>query len=216
MRKASRNSRGSGTGLRSRAALRPTVLVSPVSIPFKYNLLFERFLNPERVSMPDFDIDFCYERRQEVIDYVVRQVRRRPCGADRHLRHHGGAGLPSGMWGGRLGMPYGYGGSVLPSWCRMELNMTLDQGACHLQGAARSGTTADPQVRELIDMAHKIEGHAAPCVHSCGGRSYHPETAGDELRSSRKNDEAVVTQFTMTTLGRAGPAENGLSWACAR
>ena len=60
--------------------------------PLKYNLLFERFLNPERVSMPDLDIDFCYERRQEVIDYVRPPLRRGSRGADHHLRHDGGQG----------------------------------------------------------------------------------------------------------------------------
>ena len=60
--------------------------------PLRYDLLFERFLNPERVSMPDFDIDFCQDGRDRVIEYVKRQVRRRVGVADRHLRHHGGEG----------------------------------------------------------------------------------------------------------------------------
>ncbi len=64
--------------------------------PIKYQLIFERFLNPERVSMPDIDVDFCFERRQEVIDYVVREIRKRPGGADRHLRYSGGAGCDPG------------------------------------------------------------------------------------------------------------------------
>lgn len=58
--------------------------------PIKYHLIFERFLNPERVSMPDFDIDFCYVRRSEVIDYVVAPLRRRPCRSDHHLWYDGG------------------------------------------------------------------------------------------------------------------------------
>ena len=60
--------------------------------PIRYQLLFERFLNPERVSMPDIDVDFCYERRQEVIDYVVEKLRKRPGGPDRHLWYPGGPG----------------------------------------------------------------------------------------------------------------------------
>ena len=59
--------------------------------PIRYQLLFERFLNPERVSMPDIDIDFCYERRQEVIDYVIKKIRQRPRGTDRYLRYDGGS-----------------------------------------------------------------------------------------------------------------------------
>ena len=64
---------GPGGGSAARAAWWPTASASPASTRCEYNLLFERFLNPERVSMPDFDIDFCYERRQEVIDYVVQK-----------------------------------------------------------------------------------------------------------------------------------------------
>ena len=66
--------------------------------PIRYDLLFERFLNPERVSMPDIDVDFCFERRQEVIDYVVQEIRQRPRGADRHLRYAGGHAVSSVMW----------------------------------------------------------------------------------------------------------------------
>ena len=76
-------------GLRQEA-LWPIRSASRTSDPIRYNLLFERFLNPERVSMPDIDVDFCFERRQEVIDYVVRKVRKRPGGTDRHLRYAGG------------------------------------------------------------------------------------------------------------------------------
>ncbi len=70
--------RGSAAGSLVAYSLNITDLIDPI----KYNLLFERFLNPERVTMPDIDIDFCYERRQEVIDYVTRKIRSRPRGAD--------------------------------------------------------------------------------------------------------------------------------------
>ena len=66
----------------------------------KYSLYFERFLNPERVTMPDIDIDFCIRRRQEVIDYVAAKVRGGPRGPDRHLRHHGRPGRRCGTWAG--------------------------------------------------------------------------------------------------------------------
>ena len=65
--------------------------------PLQNELLFERFLNPERVSLPDIDIDFCMNRRGEVIDYVTQKVRPRPGGADHHLRHHGGQGGDQGF-----------------------------------------------------------------------------------------------------------------------
>ena len=83
--------RGSGAGSIVAYALGITEID-----PLKYSLLFERFLNPERVSMPDFDIDFCYERRQEVIDYVARKYGADHVSADHHLRHHGGQGRHPG------------------------------------------------------------------------------------------------------------------------
>ena len=82
---------------RARAAARPparsspTRSASPTSDPLKFDLLFERFLNPERVSMPDIDVDFCFERRGEVIEYVRERYGRDSVGPDRHLRHHEGA-----------------------------------------------------------------------------------------------------------------------------
>ena len=82
--------RGSGAGSLVAYALTITDLD-----PLRFNLLFERFLNPERVSMPDFDIDFCQDRRDEVIAYVQREIRRGPRGADHHLRQAAGArGVP--------------------------------------------------------------------------------------------------------------------------
>ena len=77
--------RGSAAGSLVSYALRITDVD-----PLQYNLLFERFLNPERVSMPDIDIDFCMRRRGEVIEYVTAEIRPRECGADHHLRNHGG------------------------------------------------------------------------------------------------------------------------------
>ena len=83
--------RGSGAGSIVAYSLGITMLD-----PLKYNLLFERFLNPERVTMPDIDVDFCYERRQEVIDYVARKYGEDHVSADHHLRHHGGQGRHPG------------------------------------------------------------------------------------------------------------------------
>ncbi len=82
----------SGPRLRRRLAGGLQPAASPISIRSRYDLLFERFLNPERVSMPDFDVDFCMEGRDRVIDYVAGQVRPRARLADHHLRHHGGQG----------------------------------------------------------------------------------------------------------------------------
>ena len=90
----------------AREASPPTASASRALTRMRYDLLFERFLNPERVSMPDFDVDFSDERRQEIIDYVMRQIRHRPRGADRHLRHHGGARLAIRDVGRAMAIPY--------------------------------------------------------------------------------------------------------------
>ena len=89
--KAQRHPRRARAAARARARSSPGRSPSPTSIRLRFGLLFERFLNPERVSMPDFDIDFCQDRRDEVIRYVQQQVRRRPRGADHHARQAAGA-----------------------------------------------------------------------------------------------------------------------------
>ena len=116
---------GPGQRLAARAAWPPTASASPASTPSSYNLLFERFLNPERVSMPDFDIDFCYERRQEVIDYVVRKY-----GAD-HVAQIITFGTMAARdairdVGRALGMPY-QSVDVVAKLVPMELKMTADK-----------------------------------------------------------------------------------------
>lgn len=168
--------------------------------PLKYNLLFERFLNPERISMPDFDIDFCYERRQEVIDYVVRKY-----GAD-HVAQITTFGTMAARGsirdvGRALGVPYNVADSVA-KLVPMELHMTLDK-ALETSPELRSRMENDQQIKELIDMARKIEGmprHAS--THAAGVVITHQPVS--EYVPLQKNDEAVVTQYTMTTLEELG------------
>ena len=93
--------RGSGAGSIVAYSLGITMLD-----PLQYQLLFERFLNPERVSMPDIDVDFCYERRQEVIDYVARKYGADHVSADHHLRHHGRRRAASATSAACMGMSY--------------------------------------------------------------------------------------------------------------
>ena len=117
--------------------------------PMQYDLLFERFLNPERVSMPDFDVDFCYERRQEVIDYVVRKY-----GAD-HVAQIITFGTMAARGairdvGRALGMAYARVDAVA-KLVPMELNITL-QRALEMSAELRSLYDADSEVHELIDM----------------------------------------------------------------
>ena len=162
--------------------------------PIKYNLLFERFLNPERVSMPDFDIDFCYERRQEVIDYVIRKY-----GAD-HVAQIVTFGTMAARAAIRdvgrvLDMPYG-------TVDGMEPKMTLTK-ALSISRELKARYDADPQVKELIDMSLKLEGmprHAS--THAAG--VVITREAADEYVPLATNDGNPVTQFTMTTIEELG------------
>ncbi len=168
--------------------------------PLKYNLLFERFLNPERVSMPDFDIDFCYVRRQEVIDYVISKY-----GAD-HVAQIVTFGTMAARGAVRdvgrvLGIPYGTVDEVaklIPN----ELKITIDK-ALKNTPELRQLYNDNDQVKNLIDIARKVEGmprhastHAAGVVITRDPVSNYVPLA--------LNDEAAVTQFTMVTLERLG------------
>ena len=168
--------------------------------PIKYNLLFERFLNPERVSMPDFDIDFCYERRQEVIDYVIRKY-----GAD-HVAQIVTFGTMAARAAIRdvgrvLDMPYGTVDGIA-KLVPMEPKMTLTK-ALSISRELKARYDADPQVKELIDMTLKLEGmprHAS--THAAG--VVITREAADEYVPLATNDGNPVTQFTMTTIEELG------------
>ena len=168
--------------------------------PIKYNLLFERFLNPERVSMPDFDIDFCYERRQEVIDYVIRKY-----GAD-HVAQIVTFGTMAARAAIRdvgrvLDMPYGTVDGIA-KLVPMEPKMTLTR-ALSISRELKARYDADTQVKELIDMSLKLEGmprHAS--THAAG--VVITREAADEYVPLATNDGNPVTQFTMTTIEELG------------
>lgn len=168
--------------------------------PIRYNLLFERFLNPERVSMPDFDVDFCYERRQEVIDYVN----------EKYGHDHVAQIITFGTMAARaairdvgrvLGMPYAQVDSI-SKMVPMELKMTLNR-ALEVSPELKAQYEADPQVKELIDTAIKIEGmprHAS--THAAG--VVITREAANEYVPLASNDGVPVTQFTMTTIEELG------------
>lgn len=168
--------------------------------PLKYGLLFERFLNPERISMPDFDVDFCYERRQEVIDYVVRKY-----GAD-HVAQIITFGTMAARAavrdvGRALHMPYGDVDKIA-KMVPYELNMTLER-ALSLSPELRAAYDSDPNVKTLIDFSRRLEGqprHAS--THAAGVViSRHPVM---EVVPLQKNDESITTQFPMGTLEELG------------
>ena len=168
--------------------------------PICYSLLFERFLNPERVSMPDFDVDFCYERRQEVIDYVN----------EKYGHDHVAQIITFGTMAARaairdvgrvLGMPYAQVDSI-SKMVPMELKVTLNR-ALEVSPELKAQYEADPQVKELIDTAIKIEGmprHAS--IHAAG--VVITREAANEYVPLASNDGVPVTQFTMTTIEELG------------
>ena len=168
--------------------------------PIQYNLLFERFLNPERISMPDFDIDFCYERRQEVIDYVVEKY-----GSD-HVAQIVTFGTMAARGalrdvGRALGMSYGAVDVVAKS-VPMELNMTLNK-ALEVSPELRRLYESDPQNKELIDTARQVEGMVRHSSTHAAGVVITREPA-DTYVPLQKSESFIVTQFTMTTLEELG------------
>lgn len=168
--------------------------------PLKYDLLFERFLNPERVSMPDIDIDFCYERRQEVIDYVVEKYGEEKVA---QIITFGTMAARAAIRdvGRALDMPYNDVDKVA-KMIPQELKITIDK-ALKMNKELRTLYEDDDQVKYLIDMSRRLEGlprhsstHAAGVV-ICD-RPVH------DYVPLNLNDEAITTQFTMTTLERLG------------
>ena len=169
--------------------------------PIRYNLLFERFLNPERVSMPDIDIDFCYERRQEVIDYVGRKY-----GADKVVQIVTfGTLAAKGVIrdvGRVMDLPYSYVDSIA-KMVPNELNITLDR-ALELNPEFRKLYETDDQVKELIDMCKRLEGLPRHTSMHAAGVVICQKSADEFVPLSRGSDGSITTQFTMTTLEELG------------
>ena len=168
--------------------------------PIKYNLLFERFLNPERVSMPDFDIDFCKERRGEVIDYVVRKY-----GYD-HVAQIIAFGTMAARGairdvGRALAIPYA---SVdrIAKLVPFDIGITIKK-AMGLSSELKSAYNNDPQVKTLLDIAMALEGMPRHATMHAAGVVITEQPVSNYVPLS-KNDDNTVTQFTMTTLEELG------------
>ena len=169
--------------------------------PLKYNLLFERFLNPERVSMPDIDVDFCFERRQEVIDYVVEKY-----GKDRVAQI-----VTFGTMAARgvirdvgrvMDLPY----AMVDSIAKMiptEIGITIDK-AFQRNPEFKKIYDEDPQVHELIDMSRRLEGLPRHTSMHAAGVVICQKAVDEFVPLSRGSDGAITTQFTMTTLEELG------------
>ena len=169
--------------------------------PIKYQLLFERFLNPERVSMPDIDVDFCFERRQEVIDYVVRKY-----GSDRVVQI-----VTFGTMAARgvirdvgrvMDLPYAFVDSIA-KMVPTELNMTLDR-ALTMNQELKKLYQEDAQVQELIDMSKRLEGLPRHTSMHAAGVVISQKSVDEYVPLSLGSDGSVTTQFTMTTLEELG------------
>ncbi len=169
--------------------------------PIKYQLLFERFLNPERVSMPDIDIDFCFERRQEVIDYVVRKY-----GADRVVQIVTfGTLLAKGVIrdvGRVMDLPYAFVDSIA-KMIPQELGMTLEK-ALQMNGDLKKLYDTDEQVKTLIDMSMRLEGLPRHSSMHAAGVVISQKSVDEYVPLALGSDGSVVTQFTMTTLEELG------------
>lgn len=169
--------------------------------PIKYNLLFERFLNPERVSMPDIDIDFCFERRQEVIDYVGKKY-----GSDKVVQIVTfGTMAAKGVIrdvGRVMDLPYAYVDSIakmIPN----ELNVTIER-ALEVNPEFRALYEKEEQVHNLIDMCKRLEGLPRHTSMHAAGVVICPQSADEFVPLSRGSDGSITTQFTMTTLEELG------------
>ena len=169
--------------------------------PLRYQLLFERFLNPERVSMPDIDVDFCFERRQEVIDYVVRKY-----GTDRVVQI-----VTFGTMAARgvirdvgrvMDLPYAFVDGIA-KMIPKELNITLGK-ALQSSPDFKKAYDNDPQVKELIDMSMRLEGLPRHTSMHAAGVVISQKAVEEYVPLSVGSDGSVVTQFTMTTLEELG------------
>ena len=169
--------------------------------PMKYDLLFERFLNPERVSMPDIDVDFCFERRQEVIDYVVRKY-----GKDRVAQI-----VTFGTLAARgvirdvgrvLDMPYAQV-DVIAKMIPQELNITIDR-ALEMNPELKKAYEEQEDIRRLIDTARRLEGLPRHTSMHAAGVVISQKAVDEYVPLSRAQDGSITTQFTMTTLEELG------------
>ena len=169
--------------------------------PIHYNLLFERFLNPERVSMPDIDVDFCFERRQEVIDYVGRKY-----GNDKVVQIVTfGTLAAKGVIrdvGRVMDLPYAFVDSIA-KMVPNELNITLSR-ALEMNPEFRKLYQEDEQVHHLIDMCKRLEGLPRHTSMHAAGVVICQKSADEFVPLSRGSDGSIVTQFTMTTLEELG------------
>lgn len=169
--------------------------------PIRYNLLFERFLNPERVTMPDIDIDFCYERRPEVIEYVM----------EKYGKDHVVQIVTFGTMAARgvirdvgrvLELPYNYVDEIAKAVPK-DLDITIEK-ALERNPEFKAMYDEDEQARNLIDMAKRLEGLPRHTSMHAAGVLISPKPVDEYVPLSKASDGTVTTQYTMTTLEELG------------
>ena len=191
---------GPGRGSAAGSIVSYTLGITTID-PMKYSLLFERFLNPERVSMPDIDVDFCFERRQEVIDYVVEKY-----GKDRVVQI-----VTFGTLAARgvirdvgrvMDLPYQLCDQTAKQ-IPQELNITIDR-ALKVNPELRKNYEDSGEIHELIDMAKRLEGLPRHTSMHAAGVVISQKSVDEYVPLSRGSDGSITTQFTMTTLEELG------------
>ena len=169
--------------------------------PIRYNLLFERFLNPERVSMPDIDIDFCFNRRGEVIDYVIEKYGKDCVTQIVTFGTLKAKGVIRDV-GRVMDMPYNYVDSIAKA-VPDDLGMTLDL-ALKMSPDLRKMYEDDPEVKRLIDTAKRLEGLPRHTGMHAAGVVISQKPMDEYVPLSRGGDGTITTQFVMTTIEELG------------
>ena len=191
---------GPGRGSAAGSLVSYTLEITNID-PLRYHLIFERFLNPERVTMPDIDIDFCVERRQEVIDYVSEKY-----GKDRVVQI-----VTFGTMAARgvirdvgrvMDLPYAFVDNIAKQ-IPMELGITIDK-ALKMNPELKTLYEKDESVQKLIDMSRRLEGLPRHTSMHAAGVVISSKAVDEFVPLSRGSDGAITTQFTMTTLEELG------------
>lgn len=169
--------------------------------PIRYNLLFERFLNPERVTMPDIDIDFCYERRSEVIDYVIEKYGKDCVTQIVTFGTLAARGVIRDV-GRVMDLPYNFCDTIAKN-IPNELNITIDK-ALMMNPELRSMYESDETVKRLIDMAKRLEGLPRHTSMHAAGVVISQKAMDEYVPLSRSSDGTITTQFVMTTIEELG------------
>ena len=191
---------GPGRGSAAGSIVAYTLAITDID-PLKYDLLFERFLNPERVSMPDIDVDFCYERRGEVIDYVVSKYGKHNVAQIVTFGTLAAKGVIRDV-GRVLDMPYAQVDAIA-KMIPKELNITIDK-ALKMNPLLKKEYDENSQIKYLIDMSKRLEGLPRHTSMHAAGVLISQKAVDEYVPLSRSTDGTITTQYIMTTLEELG------------